>query len=122
MESNALIVIVKKSQNEVVTTQTNIANATRVAIARVNSIGIVRKADGSIDYFVSLVQDITERVHTLEALRKSEEHFRRYFELGLVGMAITSIDRNWVEFNDTLCGMLGYQWQYFYSRWRRYLC
>ena len=27
-----------------------------------------------------------------EALRKSEERFQRYFELGLIGMAITSAD------------------------------
>jgi PAS domain S-box-containing protein len=36
----------------------------------------VRKSDGSIDYFVSVVEDITARKHAEEELRKSEERFR----------------------------------------------
>jgi len=43
-----------------------------------------------------------------EELKKNEQRYRRYFELGLIGMAITSLDKNWLDFNDTLCGMLGY--------------
>jgi PAS domain S-box-containing protein len=43
-----------------------------------------------------------------EALRNSEERFRRYFELGLVGMAITSPSRGLLELNDELCRILGY--------------
>src|SRR5258708_6939589 len=36
----------------------------------------VRKRDGSIDYFVTVVEDITARSHAEEELRKSEERFR----------------------------------------------
>ncbi len=49
-----------------------------------------------------------KRKQTEEALRRSEERFRHYFELGLIGMAITSADRNTLEVNEKLCLMLGY--------------
>jgi PAS domain S-box-containing protein len=43
-----------------------------------------------------------------QALRASEERSRCYFELGLVGMAIVSPTKGWVEVNDRLCDILGY--------------
>ena len=45
----------------------------------------------------------------IEALKLSEERFRRYFDLGLVGMAITSPDKGILEVNDELCRILGYK-------------
>ena len=42
------------------------------------------------------------------ALQESEEQFRSYYELGLIGMAITSLTKGWVQFNDRLCQILGY--------------
>ncbi len=44
-----------------------------------------------------------------EALRRSEERFRRYFELGLIGMALTSPTKAFVEVNDEICNILGYK-------------
>jgi PAS domain S-box-containing protein len=41
-----------------------------------NTVGCVRKSDGSINYFVSVVEDITARKGAEEELRKSEERFR----------------------------------------------
>ncbi len=52
--------------------------------------------------------DITERKRIEESLRESEERFRKYYELGLIGMAITSPDKGWVQVNDRLCEILGY--------------
>ncbi len=53
--------------------------------------------------------EISERQRAEDALRASEERFRRYFELGLIGMAITSPTKGWIEVNDHLCQILGYE-------------
>jgi len=55
------------------------------------------------------VRDITERNKAEEVLRKSEERFRSYFELGQVGVAITSPSKALIEVNDKLCQILGYE-------------
>ena len=34
--------------------------------------------------------------------------YQQYFELGLVGMAVTSLEKGWLEVNDRLCEILGY--------------
>ena len=41
-------------------------------------------------------------------MRASETRFRSYFELPLIGIALTGPDRRWLEVNDRLCEMLGY--------------
>lgn len=51
--------------------------------------------------------DLTGQRRVEEARRQSESRFRGYFELGLVGMAITSPDKGWIEVNDRFCQMLG---------------
>jgi PAS domain S-box-containing protein len=53
--------------------------------------------------------DISERRRAEEALRKSDERMRLYFERQLVGMAITSPEKGWLQVNDKLCRMLGYE-------------
>jgi PAS domain S-box-containing protein len=52
---------------------------------------------------------ITDRKRAEEQLRASEERFRRYFDLGLIGMAITSPTNGCLEVNDELCRILGYE-------------
>lgn len=40
--------------------------------------------------------------------RASEARFRRHFELGAIGMAMTNLETGWIEVNDQLCQILGY--------------
>lgn len=37
-----------------------------------------------------------------------EEQFQKYFNLGLIGMAITSPEKGWLNVNDKLCEIFGY--------------
>ncbi len=66
------------------------------------------QSNRDIQEIVVIARDLTERKESEEALRNSEERFRTYFETGLVGMAITSINKSWIEVNDRLCSLLGY--------------
>jgi PAS domain S-box-containing protein len=51
---------------------------------------------------------MTDPEGTPEALRTSEKRYRHYFDLGLVGMAMTSPSKGCLEVNDELCRILGY--------------
>ncbi|MCC8994651.1 MAG: EAL domain-containing protein [Candidatus Contendobacter sp.] len=42
-------------------------------------------------------------------MRASEARFRSYFELPLIGIALTGADKRWWEVNDRLCELLGYR-------------
>ena len=55
-----------------------------------------------------LQKEIEERQRAEQWLLESEQRFRGYFEQGLVGMAMLSADRAWIEVNHRLCQMLGY--------------
>jgi len=50
-----------------------------------------------------------ERSRTEQSLLEDQEHFRRYFDLGLIGMAMTSPTRGILEVNDEICRILGYE-------------
>jgi two-component system, cell cycle sensor histidine kinase and response regulator CckA len=69
----------------------------------------VRESSGELISLTGIVTDITEQQRVTSRLRESEERFRSYFELGLVGMAITSPTRGMLEVNDELCRILGYE-------------
>jgi len=55
-----------------------------------------------------LVKEIAAKDKIASQLEKIENKFRTYFELTLIGMAITSLDKGWLEVNDKLCEILGY--------------
>jgi len=55
-----------------------------------------------------IFEQALERKRTEQALRDREERFRKYFELGLMGQAMTSPEKGWLEVNDELCRILGY--------------
>lgn len=59
--------------------------------------------------FFVVTRDISKRKKADQALRESETRFRSYFELGLMGVAITSPAKGYLEVNDELCRILGYE-------------
>jgi len=56
----------------------------------------------------SLLREIEERKRAEDSLRQSEERFRSYFDLGLIGMAIASPAKGITEVNEKMCEILGY--------------
>jgi PAS domain S-box-containing protein len=64
--------------------------------------------EGKVKGVLGTYEDITERKRVEEALQKSEERMRLFFERQLVGMAITSPEKGWLKVNDKLSRMLGY--------------
>jgi PAS domain S-box-containing protein len=67
-----------------------------------------RAQDGTVDGWIAVVADVTDRHEAAERLRKSEERFRATFFQAAVGMAQTSIDGHWLLLNDWFCQILGY--------------
>jgi PAS domain S-box-containing protein len=58
---------------------------------------------------IAFLSDITERTVALEKVRQSEARLRSFFDLPLLGFAITSPQKGWLAVNDRLCEMLGYR-------------
>jgi PAS domain S-box-containing protein len=63
---------------------------------------------GSSRTLLGLLRDITQRKLAEEALRESEERFRRAFQDAAVGVALFDGQARYLEVNDALCAMLGY--------------
>lgn len=106
-----------------------------IIYAEVSS-SLVKDSQGNPLYFISHVRDITQRKHYEEELKQSrdtiakinteleerviqrtaelqkrERLLRYYFDQPLIGMAMTSIDKKWLDVNDRLCEILGYSLQ-----------
>jgi len=60
-------------------------------------------------HVLGMALDITERKRAEEKLRQSEARFKRYFELGLIGMVLSSPTKGTLDVNDEACKMLGYE-------------
>ncbi len=68
----------------------------------------IKDSNDEICGICGISTDISEREKLFKELKKSEEKFKSYFELPLIGIAITSPEKGWLEVNSKLCDILGY--------------
>ncbi len=69
----------------------------------------LRDHAGRVTSYLGASTDVADLKRVEETLRASESKFRSYFELPLIGIALTGPDKRWWEVNDRLCEMLGYR-------------
>ncbi len=62
--------------------------------------------DGTLREIQSVGRDITDRKETEEALHRSEDRFRHYFDNSLIGISITAPDHSWMEVNERFCQIM----------------
>ena len=72
------------------------------------SVSLVRGENDEPLYFVSQIEDITERRRSEDALREAEDRFRSAFEEAPIGMAMTAVDGRFLRVNRALCEITGY--------------
>jgi PAS domain S-box-containing protein len=72
------------------------------------SMVVERDLEGRPKYEIAVYEDITARRNAEEALRQSEERFRRTFELASSGLAHVGLDGRFLRVNKRLCEIFGY--------------
>lgn len=73
--------------------------------------------NGMVDSLDSEKGAVRKLIHQLQ---ESEAMFRSQFEYGNIGIAITTIDEQWVRANERLCRMLGYSEEELFTKaWNR---
>ena len=74
------------------------------------SSNIVRDESGKVACAVGVVVDITDRVNAEQALKESEERFRKMFEETTIGIAFADVQTSrFIRVNPALRQMLGYK-------------
>jgi PAS domain S-box-containing protein len=67
-----------------------------------------RDEAGRPDCFIILAEDISDRKRAEEALRQSENRYRKLFEASLAGAYLTKLDGTILDCNEAMMRMLGY--------------
>ncbi len=73
------------------------------------TVALYRETDGRPDYFISVIEDITDRKRAEEALRESENRYRALVETVREGIGIVDDDENILFVNSAFTRMLGYR-------------
>jgi PAS domain S-box-containing protein len=73
------------------------------------SVSLVRDAQGVPLYFISQIQDITQRRQTEQQLRQAEEKYRNLFENAVEGVFQTTPDGRYLSANPALSRMYGFE-------------
>ena len=84
----------------------------------------VRKADGTVDYVIAMVQDITERKRVQEALRTNEERLKLATHAGGIGIWDWDVPANVLNWDDSMYALYGIRKESFsgaYDAWTRTL-
>jgi len=69
---------------------------------------VVRTPDGKPEYFVTMVEDINERKHANDELRRSQARFQAIFDNVAVGVAVMTLDRQPIAINAMTEKIIGY--------------
>jgi|GEM_PF-3681228 len=72
------------------------------------SVSLVRNEQGIPDYFLGVVEDISLRKWTEDALRESEARFCAIFEQAAVGIYQIKLSGEFIEVNPRFCQITGY--------------
>jgi len=68
----------------------------------------IRKADGGLQFYLAMIEDITEWKQAEEELRESEEKYRSIFENAIEGIFQSTPEGKYLSVNPALARMCGY--------------
>ncbi len=68
----------------------------------------VKKPDGTLDFMLAMIEDITEQKQVQQALAESELRYQFLFENSLLGIGLASWEGTILDCNQAICRLLGY--------------
>jgi PAS domain S-box-containing protein len=68
----------------------------------------IKDEHGQVSRVAGLMEDITDRKHSVEVLRQSEERFRGTFDNAAVGIIHGDLEGHYVRVNQKFCEIVGY--------------
>jgi PAS domain S-box-containing protein len=81
------------------------------------NVGCVRKTDGAVDYFITIIEDITERKEAEEKLRKSERTIRELLGALPAAIFVTDADGRITYYNQAAVELWGRRPELGKDRW-----